>query len=56
MGRRSDFCPDRRLSDSRTTRNLVDEGVLAEATGVDDFGIGSPLPQRKFSGAMSGHG
>lgn len=29
-----------RLSDARTIRNLVDEGVLAEAMGVDYFGIG----------------
>lgn len=29
-----------RLSDAQTIRNLVDEGVLAEATGVDHFGIG----------------
>ncbi|MER5766018.1 LLM class flavin-dependent oxidoreductase, partial [Streptomyces sp. NPDC002082] len=29
-----------RLSDAQTIRNLVDEGVLAEATGVDYFGIG----------------
>ena len=30
----------KRLSDPQTIRNLVDEGVLAEETGVDYFGIG----------------
>ncbi|MDF9749575.1 putative LLM family oxidoreductase [Arthrobacter sp. ES3-54] len=29
-----------RLSDAQTIRNLVEEGVLAEETGVDYFGIG----------------
>jgi probable LLM family oxidoreductase len=29
-----------RLSDAQTIRNLVDEGVLAEAVGLDHFGIG----------------
>jgi hypothetical protein len=35
----------KRFSDSRIIRNLVDEGVLAEETGVDYFGIGNTIPK-----------
>src|SRR3954466_14630462 len=34
-----------RLSDAQTIRNLVEEGVLAEQTNVDYFGIGEHHPQ-----------
>ncbi len=45
-----------RLSNAQTIRNLVDEGVLAEATGVDYFGIGEHHTESfPLSAGESGH-